>query len=104
MLHEIKKKDTLYKLSRFYKVSIDDILERNSGIDVYNLKIGDKLCIPMKYKTYQIQRGDTLDSLLERFSMDYTSFRKANPQMKSLLLPENEVVFLPEHKWESKGA
>ena len=101
VLHEIRKSDTLYRLSRFYKVSIDDIMEKNPMIDVYNLKIGDKLCIPMKYKTYHIQRGDTLDDLLKRFRMDYESFRKANPQMTSLILPENEVVFLPENRKDS---
>ena len=96
VLHEIKKNDTLFLLSRFYKVSIEDIMEKHPRVDVYNLKIGDKLCIPMKYKTYQIKQGDTLDELLERFLIDYESFRGVNPQMKSIKLPEGEVVFLPE--------
>ena len=96
VLHEIKKNDTLFLLSRFYKVSIEDIIEKNPRVDVYNLKIGDKLCIPMKYKTYQIKQGDTLDEMLERFLIDYESFRGVNPQMKSIKLPEGEVVFLPE--------
>ena len=96
MIHEIKEGDSLYKVARLYGISLEDLMEKNPTVDVYNLRIGDKLCIPMKYKTYQIKQGDTLDELLERFLIDYESFRGVNPQMKSIKLPEGEVVFLPE--------
>lgn len=45
---------------------------------------------------YIIQGGDTLDWLLEHFNMDYKTFRNANPQMKPIMLPENDVVYIPE--------
>ena len=31
VLHEIRKGDSLYRLSRTYNVSIDEIMERNPG-------------------------------------------------------------------------
>ena len=65
-------------------------------MDVYNLTIGDKLCIPVKHIPYIIQSGDTLDWLLEHFNMDYETFRSANPQMKPIMLTENDVVYIPE--------
>ena len=71
-------------------------MEKNPTVDVYNLRIGDKLCIPVKHMPYIIQGGDTLDWLLEHFNMDYKTFRNANPQMKPIMLPENDVVYIPE--------
>lgn len=95
MLHEIKEKDSLYKVSRLYGVTVGDLMEKNPTVDVYNLTIGDKLCIPVKHIPYIIQPGDTLDWLLDHFNMDYNAFRKANPQMQPLLLEENSVVYIP---------
>ena len=97
ILHEIKKNDTLYNLSRLYKVSLNQILEKNPYVDVYNLRIGDKLCIPMAYRTYIIKQEATLDEFLKRFDVTYEQFRNVNPQLKSFVLPENEMVYLPEN-------
>lgn len=95
ILHEIKENDTLYLLSRMYGVKISDLLEKNPRVDVYNLKIGDKLCIPMKHMPYIVKAGDSLDGLLEHFDISYEAFREANPQMPPLMLTENEVVYIP---------
>ena len=97
VLHEVKKNDTLYKLSRFYKVSMDDLIDKNPSVDVYNLRIGDKLCIPMENRTYVTKRGDTLDELLQRYRITYEQFRKVNPLMKSFEFSENQIFFLPEN-------
>lgn len=96
ILHEIKERDTLYRLSRFYQVSLDELIEKNPNVDVYNLKIGDKLCIPLNHMPYIAKRGDTLNWLLDHFDIDYESLRTANPQMTPLLLTENETIYLPD--------
>jgi spore germination protein YaaH len=97
MLHEIKEGDTLYKISRMHGVTVGDLLEKNPTVDVYNLTIGDKLCIPVKHLPYIIQKGDTLDWLLEHFNLDYDTFRRANAQLESWQLPENEIVYIPQN-------
>lgn len=95
ILHEIKERDTLYLLSRLYGVPISQLLEKNPNVDVYNLKIGDKLCIPMNHMPYIIKPGDSLDWILEHFDIDYKELRDANPQMEPLMMPENEVIYIP---------
>ena len=45
--HMIRQGDTLYSLSRQYKVSIEAIMRANPGINIYNLHINDELCIPV---------------------------------------------------------
>ena len=44
--HVIKKGDTLYKLSRQYNVKVSALILANPYADVYNLQIGDEICIP----------------------------------------------------------
>ena len=46
--HTIKKGDTLYSISRMHNVPLIVLLKANPCLDVYNLQIGDKVCIPMK--------------------------------------------------------
>lgn len=45
-VHKIEKGDTLYALSRQYHVPLAMILQANPYVDVYNLQIGDTICIP----------------------------------------------------------
>lgn len=47
MYHMIRQGDTLYSLSRQYKVSVDAIMRANPGVNIYNLHINDELCIPV---------------------------------------------------------
>ncbi len=44
--HTIEPGDTLYKLSRRYHVRVSALLFANPYVDIYNLQIGDELCIP----------------------------------------------------------
>ena len=46
--HTVKQGETLYSLSRQYNVPLAIILRANPYIDVYNLQIGDTICIPVK--------------------------------------------------------
>jgi len=47
MVHVIRQGDTLYKLSRRYGVKVSALMMANPFVDIYNLRIGDALCIPM---------------------------------------------------------
>ena len=45
-IHVIKKGDTLYKLGKKYNVKVSAIIFANPYVNVYNLQIGDEICIP----------------------------------------------------------
>ncbi|OUQ17770.1 LysM peptidoglycan-binding domain-containing protein [Lachnoclostridium sp. An138] len=47
-LHTVQKGDTLYRLSRRYHVPLWAILYANPYINIYNLQIGDEVCIPAR--------------------------------------------------------
>ena len=47
MVHVIKQGETLYQLSRKYRVPLAMILRANPYVDVYNLQVGQEICIPV---------------------------------------------------------
>lgn len=51
IVHTIRRGDTLYLLSRHYNVTINEIMRANSNINVYNLQVGDQICIPVRRPT-----------------------------------------------------
>ena len=63
VIHVVKRGDTLYKLSRIYKVKLSDIISANPYINVYNMQPGDEVCIPVimeeDFLIYTVQDGDT---------------------------------------------
>ena len=110
--HTIRQGDTLYRLSRLYGVSLERIMDANPNVNVYNLTIGDTLCIPMemtpeqnKWQTgagldwmvimpYEVKAKDSLGSILQAFDMDFDTFASYNPKLMSSLLPEGETVYV----------
>lgn len=48
IIHVIERGDTLYKLGQRYHVSVSELMYANPYVNVYNLQIGDELCIPVR--------------------------------------------------------
>lgn len=46
--HVIESGDTLYSLGKRYHVSVSDLMRANPYVNVYNLRIGEELCIPVR--------------------------------------------------------
>ena len=47
IIHVIEQGDTLYLLGRRYHVSVSSIMYANPFVNIYNLQVGDELCIPV---------------------------------------------------------
>lgn len=60
IVHTIRRGDTLYLLSRHYKVSVNDIMNANRNINIYNLRIGDEICIPVNRNENMINPRETV--------------------------------------------
>ena len=61
-LHTVQKGDTLYRLSRRYHVPLWGILYANPYINIYNLQIGDEICIPARFRPVSPNRQDDASS------------------------------------------
>ena len=60
IVHTIRRGDTLYLLSRYYNVSIEDIMRANSSLNVYNLQVGDQICIPVGRPEMPMRPGNPM--------------------------------------------
>ena len=48
IMHTVKSGDTLYSISMEHKVPLALLLRANPYVDVYNLQIGETICVPVK--------------------------------------------------------
>ena len=68
--HVIEKGDTLYSLGKRYHVSVSDLMRTNPYVNVYNLRIGEELCIPVRPRPRMDSDMDEDD--WEDYMEDYT--------------------------------
>lgn len=58
MMYAVKKGDTLYSISMKYNIPLVLLLRANPYVDVYNLQVGETICIPVKNEqSCQYPRG-----------------------------------------------
>lgn len=112
--YQIREGDTLYNISRREEVPLEWLLQANPYINVYNLQVGDWICIPkQKYQEEEMQRpvrptqndtviieyvvgeGDNLESILERFDIDLEDLLKYNG-MNAIALRKGSVLKVPK--------
>lgn len=86
----IKPYDTLYRIAQLYNVTVEDILNRNPGIQPYNLQLGQTICIPPSIEIdcqmnryYIIKPGDTLYELAKQFNVPLKSLLSFNSHIKN---------------------
>ncbi|MCA0132027.1 PBP1 and LysM peptidoglycan-binding domain-containing protein [Winogradskyella alexanderae] len=101
--HKVKRKETLYSISKKYNVSIEEIKKANRFLYSENLKKGDKLRIP-KFKTviykktfrntvkkYVVQPKEGKWRIAYKFGITVDELEALNPNMKDVLQPGDEL-------------
>jgi membrane-bound lytic murein transglycosylase D len=91
----IQKGDTLYSISRHYGISVSSLMAANPMVNVYNLRAGEILCIPVSmpsnqytnHTTYQVQNGDTLGSVLKQYGIGLADLMQQNNLDGIYLMP-----------------
>jgi LysM repeat protein len=91
----VQKGDTLYSISRHFNIGLAAIMAANPLINVYNLMIGEVMCIPisvpsnniMNYTTYLVEEGDTLGSILEHYGINMADLMQRNNLDNLFLMP-----------------
>lgn len=103
IVHTITAGDTLYRLSKMYGVPLEDIFDANPDADIYNLKVGEKICIPMRTgmipeKRYIVlERTQKLSEFLKSHNISLDAFESCNTEFNPPLLQEGMRVCLPGH-------
>lgn len=104
IVHTVVKGDNLYRLGKLYGVPLEDIFEANPKADIYNLKIGDKICIPMNGAFLKEVPGDNevivektqkLSEFLQDRGLSLSDYEQYNPKVEPQMLKEGTKVRLP---------
>lgn len=98
-VHVVEAGDTLYKISKKYDVKLFDIMRLNPYVNVYNLQIGDEICIPTApprpEKTYVVNAGDSIADVTRAFGLSFDVLAKYNPILLEAELPEGVILKVP---------
>lgn len=103
MNYVIVQGDTLYSITREYNVPLPLILRLNPFVDIYNLQVGDEICIPVvegfsndTVFEYEVEEGDTLQSIIDKFNLDLQDIAKNN-DLNQIMLQEGSKLKIPNH-------
>ncbi len=101
--HTVEKGQTLYALSRIYKVSVGDIVAANPTMNKESkLALGQVVMIPVqkqapsKYSFHTVKKGDTLYSLAKLYNTYEDVIYKLNPGLNSTTLQIDQVIRIPK--------
>lgn len=112
--HLIEAKETLYSVSRMYKITVDDLKDANPGLTESSFSIGKTIRIPMfggtpsgsapytatnntiKSNTeYKVQKGETLYSIGKANNTTVEALLNANPSLKNGGLRDGMTIIIP---------
>lgn len=104
IIYTIKKGDTLYSLSGRFRVPLARILRANPYIDIYNLQIGEQICIPkcpncnpFYLMSYIIKENETMLDVLNRFGIELEDLLKYN-NLNGIMLQAGSKLQIPVRK------
>lgn len=104
--HKVRRKETLYSISKEYNIEIEDIKKHNKSLYADNLKKGDKIRIPRyktvvsnvksnnSLKTYTVQPKEGKWRVAYKFGITVAELETLNPGMNEVLQP-GEIVNVP---------
>lgn len=101
ILYEVKKGDTLYRISKNHNVSLEELRKLNNLFN-NKLHIGQILKIPKQSKIekksagiYTVKKGDTLYSIAKRFGLSVEDLKEVN-KLKDSKISIGQKIIIPE--------
>ena len=101
--HKVKRKETLYSISKKYSITIDDIKKHNTRLYADNLKKGDRINIPRyqmvitstnlenTIKKYIVLAKEGKWRVAYKFGISVAELEKLNPNLGETLLVGQEI-------------
>lgn len=110
--HNVNSGETIYSLSKAYKVTEKDIIDNNPDLAKSPLKAGQSILIPVVFESapnnenyiiYTVKPGDTLYSLCKRFGITEEKFYEINSDLNpSKTLKVNQQIKFPASAIDEK--
>ncbi len=92
LTHVLQKGETLYSISRLFKVPYEALAAANGITDPTKLKIGTVLIIPSVHK---VEKGDTLYGISRKYGVSLSELLQANKLSQGYVLKVGEVLVVP---------
>ena len=105
--HTIKKGDTLYEISREHKVPLSMLLRANPYVDVFNLQVGDTICVPTKkplenaFLTPRLSRRNMTGNTDQEAVMQQCNATAMSQQANAAGTTDRNVTAMPRDENES---
>lgn len=98
IIHIVKKKETLYSISRMYGVSLNDIYKANKNLTT-DISIGQRILIPKKkinkdYVVYSPISRIKLKKVAKLYRVNYGKVKDKNPSLGRFVFP-GQIVMIP---------
>ena len=106
LIHVVGRGETIYSISRFYRVSAEDLMRVNGITDPSKLQAGRRLTIPstafsdvststQALVDYRIVRGDTLYSIARSHDISLQSLLEINKFQPNHVIRAGDVIKVP---------
>lgn len=121
ILHSVQPNETLYSVSKKYNVSVEDIMNANSGLSINNFRIGTAIRIPKSTRgtteaisqasvtpvsneiRHKVVSKETLYSISKRYNVSMEDIANANPEIISGGLRKDMVLTIPSKTQKEHG-
>ncbi len=74
--HKVEKGQTLYRISKAYGVSVEELMDANRIVDPRELKVGEVLYVPGATKKQQVEKYDAPEPVAPRRPVEETAPKK----------------------------
>ncbi|WP_262373053.1 LysM peptidoglycan-binding domain-containing protein [Treponema phagedenis] len=93
-VYTIQKGDTVYGLSKKYRIPPSVLMAHNNISDPSKIKIGQKIIIP---NTYIVQKGDTLYSIARASGCSIDELRKLNGLSAQSIIRPGDILIVQKN-------
>ena len=124
--HTIQPGETLYRLSKMYDVTTDELCAANPGLSINNFRTGEVIVIPTKCEEnkssvkaatpqakgeekkititgiHTVQRKESIESICEQYGITKQELIEANPELKEKKLKRKMELRIPAPQAKEK--
>ena len=100
-IYVVEEGDTMYKIAKKFRINLDTIMQNNPYLNVFNLKIGDEVCLPLKNiqtienrYPYVVKSHQTIWDILQEQKISFEDLAKENPVIREVTLPKGTVLMI----------
>ena len=114
IFHTIQSGETLYRLSKLYGITTQEICDANPGLSPSNFRVGETIRIPAEqtvvaqapanedevenqdgYIKYKVKKGETLYSIAKAYGVETSDILSANPEVAKNGLKKKMTINIP---------